>query len=356
MSCYIKIHGWDGQNPEVAIARFAKVFHFSVAQAAEIMQSVRKGQAWQFDKAISQLQSEKARVFLQSLGYDAELTSVVALSGPVAEKKAPSEILVAPMEALPRKSPMDFLKTFKLDGFFGGSKKSPPSSRQSDIENTKPLKKSFFDFLKKKAAVPFPETAKTVPGTLEETIDPLPKKSFLDFLKKKKADSAPEIKKAEPQAYRQKSDMASIAFIFVLSAAASLSPYYYGIRAEAILNELMPRMFQKGTVFKFKTYDRGWLKSRAEFLVSSPTGVVFQGVSEVEHGPFSLEELLTGNINYFQAHIESKIPVIASKTPDPIESLVMKGYFVKKGNIYKMDLLVLEGALNVNGKLIPAAQ
>ena len=147
MSYYIKIHGWAGQNPESTAARFAKVFHFSTAQAIGIMQGIQKGQTWQFDKTISPLQSKKARTYLESLGYNVELLPVIAPPpAPVTAKRAPSETLSAPVEALPRKSPLDFLKNFKLGGFTGSGKKSPPS-RQTDVESTKSPKLSFLDFL-----------------------------------------------------------------------------------------------------------------------------------------------------------------------------------------------------------------
>lgn len=396
MSYYIKIQGWTGQNADFAATRFAKVFRFSPAQATGIMQGIQKGQLWQFDKTISPAQSEKARAYLQSLGYNVELIPFVPQPNSVATKKATSEILAPPMERLPRKSPLDFLKKFKLGGLSGGEKKSPPS-RNADLESAKtpkksfldflkpkkpvpPLerskpvpetqdveiapqpKKSFLDFLKPKKPVPPPERPMTVPEAPEVEVAPLPKKSFFDFLKPKKTGPAPEVKKAVPQGYRQKSKIGLIAFVFVLIAATSVLPYYFGMRAEAILNELMPRMFQKGVVFKLKSYDRGWLRSSAEYTISAPKGAVFQGTSEIEHGPFFLEEVLAGNFNYFQARIESKIPVIIPKAPegsqasDPLESLVMKGYFVKKGKMYKIDLLILDEGLNVNGKLIPSAQ
>lgn len=363
MSYYIKIHSWAGQNPENTVARFAKVFHFPIAQATGIMQGIQKGQAWQFDKTISSLQSDKARAYLQSLGYNVELLPVIAPpppSAPVTAKRAPSERLSAPMSAPQRKSPLDFLKKFKLGGITGDDKKSTPS-RQTDADNTKSPKKSFLDFLIKGKTAETTMISSAAKSS-DAQIAPLPKKSFLDFLKKKNTDAAPEQKKPEPMAYRRKSNIAPIFFVVALVAAALLMPYILGMRAEVILNELMPRMFQKGVELKVKSYDRGWLRSSAEYTISAPTGLIFQAVSEIEHGPFSLEELLSGNIHYFQARIESKIPVNPPKAsdgnqaPDPLENLVMKGYFVKKGKLYKMDLLVLDEGLNVNGKLIPNTQ
>lgn len=150
---------------------------------------------------------------------------------------------------------------------------------------------------------------------------------------------------------------AALLFLLLLPVTVAALPYCFGMRAEAILNELVPQVFQKGTIVQLRNYDRGWLRSTAEYTVKTKGIPPLTVSSVIIHGPFSIGELMSGNFTgeYFQARIDSGIKLAGQGESgvDPLEGVAKKGYFLKRGPVYKMDLVIKDEGLLVNGKLIP---
>ena len=73
------------------------------------MKSIREGQSWQFDKTISEAQSEKALNYLHAMGFQAELV----MKDMGAMPDFGFEELAAPDEPAPKKGLFGFLKGSK---------------------------------------------------------------------------------------------------------------------------------------------------------------------------------------------------------------------------------------------------
>ncbi|MGV7221450.1 MAG: hypothetical protein ACQ9MH_08000 [Nitrospinales bacterium] len=73
MSVYIKINGWYGSNKEDISLPLAKVFRLNREDANSAIDQISQGLPWQFDKSISEEQSNIAKDYLEKLGFEVEL-------------------------------------------------------------------------------------------------------------------------------------------------------------------------------------------------------------------------------------------------------------------------------------------
>ena len=74
MSCYIRIHNWEGANQQDVAYRFAKVFRMTIDDALEVLEGIGLGQTWQFPQTVSNKQGEIALTYLTDLGFDTEIS------------------------------------------------------------------------------------------------------------------------------------------------------------------------------------------------------------------------------------------------------------------------------------------
>ncbi len=74
MSCYIRIHNWEGKNQQDVAFRFAKVFRMPIDDALEVLEGIGLGETWQFPETVSNKQGEIAHAYLTELGFDTEIT------------------------------------------------------------------------------------------------------------------------------------------------------------------------------------------------------------------------------------------------------------------------------------------
>lgn len=76
MSYYMIFHSWSGDNPEEAAAHLARIFRMDPEEAHSILEGLGQGNTWQFPHKISENQSQIARNFLTSIGYEVECVVV----------------------------------------------------------------------------------------------------------------------------------------------------------------------------------------------------------------------------------------------------------------------------------------
>ena len=73
MSCYIKFHGWAGENLNETTARFAKIFRMDSGKASRAMRRIISNEDWQFQWPISDNQAKLAHSYCRWLGFDLKL-------------------------------------------------------------------------------------------------------------------------------------------------------------------------------------------------------------------------------------------------------------------------------------------
>ena len=76
MSCKISVNRWEGNNRTVAIEKISKLFRIESGNALKIMDKLDAGIPWRFDRPVSDQQGEKARAFLDSLGFRVALIPI----------------------------------------------------------------------------------------------------------------------------------------------------------------------------------------------------------------------------------------------------------------------------------------
>jgi len=74
MSCYIRIHNWEGNNQQDVAYRFAKVFRMEIDDALEVLEGIGLGRTWQFPQTVSSKQGEIALAYLTDLGFETEVS------------------------------------------------------------------------------------------------------------------------------------------------------------------------------------------------------------------------------------------------------------------------------------------
>jgi putative methionine-R-sulfoxide reductase with GAF domain len=73
MSCYIKFHGWAGEDLNGTTARFAKIFRMDSGKASRAMRRIISNEDWQFQWPISDDQAKLAHSYCRWLGFDLKL-------------------------------------------------------------------------------------------------------------------------------------------------------------------------------------------------------------------------------------------------------------------------------------------
>ena len=73
MSCYIRIHNWEGSNQQDVAYRFAKVFRMHIDDALLVLEGIGLGETWQFPQTVSTRQGEIALAYLSELGFETEI-------------------------------------------------------------------------------------------------------------------------------------------------------------------------------------------------------------------------------------------------------------------------------------------
>ena len=73
MSCYIKFHGWAGDDLNGTTARFAKIFRMDSGKASRTMRRIISNEDWQFQWPISDDQAKLAHSYCRWLGFDLKL-------------------------------------------------------------------------------------------------------------------------------------------------------------------------------------------------------------------------------------------------------------------------------------------
>lgn len=202
--------------------------------------------------------------------------------------------------------------------------------------------------------------AETLVEPVELTSASKSKKSPFDFLKKLIPAKPPtiEIEDRPPAKRSTLRRIFSLLFLLCVFALATLLPYCFGFLAQAKINEFIPQLFKKGSMVQLKNYNRGWLRSNAEYAVKIAGTPPFTLVSEIVHGPFPIEEWMAGNFKsgFFQVRIQAQTDLGGQKAEegvDPLEKFARKDYFLKKGSLYMMDLVKNNKGLLVNGKPVP---
>ncbi len=205
--------------------------------------------------------------------------------------------------------------------------------------------------------------AETLAEPVELTSASKSKKSPFDFLKKLIPAKPPVLigevqPPARPSALRR---MFPLLFLLLIIAVGTMLPYCFGVLAETKINEFIPQLFQKGSMVQLKSYNRGWLRSNAEYSIKMAGAPPFTLVSEIVHGPFPIEEWMAGNFksSFFQVRIQAQTDLGGQKADegiDPLEKFTRKEYFLKKGTLYMMDLVKNNKGLLVNGKPVPLRQ
>lgn len=318
MSYYLKIHNWSGNNLDDAIPRFAKVFRMRRDQAAPILRIlVERSQTWQFERTISDAQGDAARDYLERLGFKVEL---IPAAHPKTEtaRRLPVENLAPPLGTPAKKSLLGFLKKFKIgvpaqpeagDGGLGsdgeqaasgavateisrsGARRAPAD--RGPVEEA-PARKPLFGFWKKRK-----KDAEDEEDTAEESALSAEQVSSL-------MESAPV--SAAPAKTAGASRLLWVLLLIILGAGAA-APYWFGMQAEGTIKEFIQRP-PPDLIVQLKSYDRGWLRSTAEYAIrfpGLPLSPSLDGAAEIVHGPVALDEWFAGNFggDYFQARVVS---------------------------------------------------
>lgn len=267
MRVYIRLNSWSGDDKQDAVARLAKMFKMPVDGASKAVEDASGGNAWQFDKAVTDPQAQSAKTYLERLGFDVELVSAQA----------------APVDDVPEPEPAPQPKEKK--SFFSFLFKGKKADKKKEVQG-----KSLFAFggAKTEETPAFQESAPA-------------------------ATKAPAQKASKTQDKAKSSPVAAVLLLIILAACAGL-PYWFGMQARTLFDESLAAMSQHGMNAQTTSYEQGWLSSTAEFTLSesslskSPTVNV---KSVITHGPFAYGDWLQGNISLepFQAKIDSTLDV-----------------------------------------------
>jgi uncharacterized protein YdgA (DUF945 family) len=110
----------------------------------------------------------------------------------------------------------------------------------------------------------------------------------------------------------KRSILAPIAVLIFILIGLSTAPFWFGMEAEQVYQQLLARPAPGGVSFTHRSYTRGWLSSTAENVINvrgAPVELV--ATHHIYHGPFQFARLFGGEVDLtpVQAVITTRISI-----------------------------------------------
>ncbi|MFQ6021465.1 MAG: YdgA family protein [Acidiferrobacterales bacterium] len=114
--------------------------------------------------------------------------------------------------------------------------------------------------------------------------------------------------------------------LILLVVAAGAAPFWFGMQAENAYNSIVEQMAKNGsTTVRTKHYERGWLRSTAETVVTLPGLPVDVSLThDIAHGPLALDRLMQGQLELTPAvaFVSSRATLAPRKGAETLKDLI----------------------------------